>query len=329
MYPHFIGIGAQKAGTTWLDRNLECHPGIWMPPRKEIHYFDRPADFVDPPQKKNRSAFKKDRRKLSVARLREYLWTRRFRSTPRTDRWYASLFRPGRGQVAGEITPEYAILSREKVAHVHRLMPEAKILFVLRNPVERVWSHAVMDFQRKGRNAREMPAEEVLEFARRPYVEPKRDYLKTLEVWGEFYPPERIFVGFMEDINWHPRPFLKEVYGFLGVDPDFRPPAPGKKVNVKSGGSMSTAAARLIAEEYIDTLEALSDCFGGYASFWLYCAERLVEGAWREEEIPNPIAGSTLWEEWRGTLPPENRPESLFMSGSLSGLAYRSGDPGR
>ncbi|AHY45759.1 Hypothetical Protein RradSPS_0476 [Rubrobacter radiotolerans] len=52
MYPHFIGIGAQKAGTTWLDRNLECHPGIWMPPRKEIHYFDRSANFVDPPQKK-------------------------------------------------------------------------------------------------------------------------------------------------------------------------------------------------------------------------------------------------------------------------------------
>ena len=40
MYPDFIGIGAQKAGTTWLYRNLQAHPQIHMP-HKEVHYFDR------------------------------------------------------------------------------------------------------------------------------------------------------------------------------------------------------------------------------------------------------------------------------------------------
>ena len=40
MFPDFIGIGAQKAGTTWLHRNLQAHPGIWMPKEKELHYFD-------------------------------------------------------------------------------------------------------------------------------------------------------------------------------------------------------------------------------------------------------------------------------------------------
>ena len=38
--PDFIGIGAQKAGTTWLHRNLQAHPEIWMPTEKELHYFD-------------------------------------------------------------------------------------------------------------------------------------------------------------------------------------------------------------------------------------------------------------------------------------------------
>jgi hypothetical protein len=38
--PHFIGIGAQKAGTTWLYRNLQEHPEVWLPPEKELHYFD-------------------------------------------------------------------------------------------------------------------------------------------------------------------------------------------------------------------------------------------------------------------------------------------------
>jgi hypothetical protein len=40
VYPDFLCIGAQKAGTSWLYQNLQEHPGIWLPPIKEIHYFD-------------------------------------------------------------------------------------------------------------------------------------------------------------------------------------------------------------------------------------------------------------------------------------------------
>src|SRR3984957_2732032 len=40
-FPDFLCIGAQKAGTTWLHKMLGQHPGAWLPPIKEIHYFDR------------------------------------------------------------------------------------------------------------------------------------------------------------------------------------------------------------------------------------------------------------------------------------------------
>lgn len=123
MFPHFLGIGVQKSGTTWLDVMLDAHPEVWMPPRKEIRYFDRPLDFADPPNKKNRSKQKSDSRDFSREGIKEYLWTRRFKSLPRSDEWHASLFRPSEGQVSGEVTPEYAILDEEKVAHVHSLMP--------------------------------------------------------------------------------------------------------------------------------------------------------------------------------------------------------------
>jgi hypothetical protein len=39
--PGFIGIGAQKAGTTWLYKMLAQNPSIWLPPFKEVHFFDR------------------------------------------------------------------------------------------------------------------------------------------------------------------------------------------------------------------------------------------------------------------------------------------------
>ena len=38
--PDFLGIGAQKAGTTWLHENLRCHPSLYLPDEKELHYFD-------------------------------------------------------------------------------------------------------------------------------------------------------------------------------------------------------------------------------------------------------------------------------------------------
>ena len=41
MFPDFLVIGGQKCGTTWLQDNLEQHPQIWLPPTKEVHYFDR------------------------------------------------------------------------------------------------------------------------------------------------------------------------------------------------------------------------------------------------------------------------------------------------
>ncbi len=40
MFPDFLCIGAQRSGTTWLHHNLRQHPEIWMPPLKELHYFD-------------------------------------------------------------------------------------------------------------------------------------------------------------------------------------------------------------------------------------------------------------------------------------------------
>lgn len=40
MYPDFLVIGAQKAGTSWLYRNLKYHKQVWLPPVKELHYFD-------------------------------------------------------------------------------------------------------------------------------------------------------------------------------------------------------------------------------------------------------------------------------------------------
>jgi hypothetical protein len=327
--PDFIGIGAQKAGTTWLHHNLQAHPGIFVP-KKEVHYFNRkvndrsnavsrllgkrPVDEQWRQQTGHRLVLH-----AKTLSLRSLLWDLRYYLRRYDDDWYASLFRPSGGRVTGEITPAYSALGEKKVAHVHRLAPEAKIIFMMRNPIERVWSHTVMSFDKAEKGSvGSVPEKKLLRRIKRDSSRSLTDYLRTLDTWRRFYPTERIFVGFLEDVHFFPGELLRAVYGFLGVDPSFRPPAPEKKVHVRSDNSMPAGVAVELARTFGRQTGPLEERFGGYASFWRYCAERLAE------EPPNgsvvyPLWDSPLWEEWtRDSETGVARPR--FQSGPLAPL---------
>ena len=312
MFPDFVGIGAQKAGTTWLHRNLKAHPQIYMP-RKELHYFDRKIN--DRSNALSRLFGKGDldgrwRRQVrhwtvvhlvKKPSLRDLLWDLNFYMRPYNDEWYASVFEGKGEKVAGEITPAYSTLGREKVARIHELMPRTKVIFFMRNPIERVWSQIVMSFDKKEKGSAASASEEQL-LERRGLQQIGRlsNYRRTLENWGSFYPEEQIFVGFLEDIHFFPEDLLSRLYGFLGVDPYFDPSLTKKKIHSRSAGTMPTRIAVELARNYREEILLLHERFGGYASFWLYCAQRLMEDPPKEEAIAYPLYKSFLWEEWAG-----------------------------
>ena len=332
MYPDFIGIGAQKAGTTWLARNLQAHPEIHMP-RKEVHYFDRKirdkrspvARFFgkrDADVQWRRQVNKIPKQLLRNPSLKELRWNLRYYLTSYDDGWYASVFEPKNGKVSGEITPAYSVQDRERVAHVHGLMPDAKIIFMMRNPIERAWSQTVMSFDKveKG-SARSASEEELFKKIGRNSTWKLSNYLRTFENWGEFYPEERFFVGFLEDSSFLPRELLREVYSFLGVDPSFEPPLTEKKVHTRSAGTMPTKVAVHLAQNFSEEISRLSERFGGYASFWQFCAERLIEEPPEEAEITYPLSESSLWEEWaNGPGNPSGLGSRRLQSGTLSSI---------
>jgi hypothetical protein len=195
MYPDFIGIGAQKAGTTWLYHNLRNHPQIWIP-RKEVHYFDqriKDTDFSVRSKILGKSeADKKWRNQVShwtKVHLRNFSlpglwWVYKFYMRPPNDEWYASIFEPRRGRIAGEITPNYSVLGKDVIAHVHELMPEAKIIFMMRNPIERAWSQAVMYFDKIEKQPLETVSAKQFRKFRRNQSSLLTDYTRTLENWG-------------------------------------------------------------------------------------------------------------------------------------------------
>ena len=327
--PDFVGIGAQKAGTTWLGHNLQLHPDIWMPRNKELHYFDdRIRDPRNPVSRLYRRITGKGHvnrrwRRQVKGRLRSHwnrhpgqdlLWDLRYYAGAPGAGWYAALFEPGRGKVKGEITPAYSTLPIEEVAHVHEVVPEAKIIFMLRNPIERAWSQFVMRLDRSGQRDLGLTRHrKLLRNVEREGSRSRTDYLHALENWSAFYPQERIFVGFLEDIHFYPAKLLGSVYDFLDVDPSFRPPGIGKKVHARSAGRMPSGSALYLARLYAQELSRLNERFGGYASFWDYCAEKLSEGVPEEEHVPYPLWESAMWEEW--TRADAERPG--FQSGPL------------
>ncbi|TAL53856.1 MAG: hypothetical protein EPN89_01485, partial [Methylovulum sp.] len=147
-------------------------------------------------------------------------WLKRAYLLPRTDDWYISLFTPSQGQISGEATPDYALLSDKMIAHVHRLLPDAKIIYLLRHPVQRLWSQAAMSHsERFGHEGIQTISDKrLISFLKKPENLAHSRYLTNLEKWEKYYPSEQIFTGFFEDISNNPRKLLKSIFQFLGVD---------------------------------------------------------------------------------------------------------------
>lgn len=281
--PNFLGIGGQRCGSKWLYTNLRKHPGLWLPPIKELHYFDRSLAYDSPTtlasdrlrdrlfgQEEHHRRFRaRAWRALARSpwrRPRETAWKLKFFFRRPSDTWYASLFRPGRKQVRGEITPSYSILSREDVAHIHSLMPQAKIIFILRNPIQRTWSGVQMRLRRG--TLSEGAAHELL---LGPAVSPRSDYLTILSTWESAFPPDQMFVGFFDEIVESPERLLKSVYEFLGVPSgdQYIWPSIREKQNASPPRPMPAEVEFALATKYEPLIARLSDRFGGHATRWL------------------------------------------------------------
>ncbi|MGH6889592.1 MAG: sulfotransferase family protein [Rhizomicrobium sp.] len=227
-FPDFICIGAQKAGTTWLDRMLRQHPDVWLPPTKEVHYFNRVYE-----QRANVSS--KDARKIDKTRMNSVLNSVRRTLSSRqdpaeqmemigclsligapepSDETYGRIFQfAPADSVCGEMTPNYARLPGEAIRHMLELQPKVRILFILRDPIERDWSQLRMQDQRN-----ELQHLSYVERLARPALLGYSDYATTIERYRCHVPAENFLILFFDDMADRPNEFLQAACDFLGLD---------------------------------------------------------------------------------------------------------------
>jgi hypothetical protein len=196
--PNFVIIGAQKAGTTWLAAMLRQHPDVFMAPR-EIHFFDREENF-----------------RLGLG-------------------WYERHFDGASGHKAvGEKTPDYLCTNgragdghREGVQRaLHAALPDARLVAVLRNPVERALSaarHLVMaGWVSPWLRLDDLIVGRATDLAHAHGVVDCGFYARHLEAYLELFSREQILVlVYEEDVVADPEGGLRAACEFLDVDPGF------------------------------------------------------------------------------------------------------------
>lgn len=281
--PDFLCIGAQKAGTTWLHENLIQHPRIWLPPVKELHFLDHP-----PPSLAKRLWSKTSHHRLARKNLKNAI----LNATPGTAglklawqiamgrrnwEWYDRLFDGAGDHIAGEICPGYARLDHEKISEIAARFPDLKIIYLLRDPVDRAWSSVAMHYRKDGAGlVTDRRSDEVLARLRKPKSFGHCTYRQNIAAWSRHFPASQIYFGFFDRIRSEPQAYLEEILGFLGLARCFSSKNPAVPVNQGKGEQVPLELERSIATLLLPEAEHLHRRFANpYTRLWLDHASQL------------------------------------------------------
>ena len=183
MLPNFLVIGAMKAGTTSLHRYLREHPQVFMPEEKELHFF-----------------------------VAEKRWGR-------GRDWYEAQFAAAGDAIAvGEASPTYTMHPEFTGVpdRIQSLLPEARLVYAVRHPIERLRSHYLHEVE-KGRERASIGRALVTDPR---YLDTSR-YAMQLEQYLDCFSAQQMLVITAEQLRDERAATVRRVLAFLGLDPDW------------------------------------------------------------------------------------------------------------
>lgn len=204
LFPNLLYLGPQRTGSTWLHANLSRHPQIHMHHDKETFYF---STLGRPEAPRYRYEYLED----YLASFREGIGRRLLKSYHALRRC-GRLYRP---RIRGDFTASYGILDESVIAQMIRLQPDVRGIMLVRDPLDRAWSHVKKDLVR----GRENPGsdEELLAFMCSPDQLARADYRGAIARWRKHLAPGHLFAAPYAMIGEDPEQLLDEISGFLGI----------------------------------------------------------------------------------------------------------------
>lgn len=184
MLPNFIIAGAMKCGTVSLHRYLSYHPQIYMTPIHEVDFF-----------------------------VEERRWQQGLE-------WYKAHF-PVVADAIGERSTSYTKfpIFQGVPKRMHSIIPKANIIYCFRDPVDRIVSHYIHEYA-TGRENGTIEQAVYRNFPDNQYIYYSR-YYTQVEQYLAYYQTSQILLLDLKQLAEHRKETLREVFRFLGVDPEF------------------------------------------------------------------------------------------------------------
>jgi hypothetical protein len=246
-----LGVGCQKGGTAWLHRYLEaspqCDPGF----RKEYHVWDS----LDLPS----GRLARERIEKQGGQRAEFLG-----DPDRYFDYFTGLLGAGGIRLTADITPGYAALSPARFSMIRDgftargVRPVA--VYLVRDPVERIWSAARMDIRRRGEEATEDAETWISRMYERPMYADRTRYDLTMDALEETFARDQVFYGLYERL--FSAETLAPLCEFLGID--FHEPDTSRQVNASpkaEGAELPEEVRRAIARHFAPVYDSVQSRF--------------------------------------------------------------------
>ena len=274
--PKFLCVGAQKAGTTWLYAVLSQNPHVFLPRVKELlHFVEVPPGESD--QWRHRMILES-----TVAACNTYIHNERDTLRPGfaqyilsygapdrfSDAWYERIYSAApQGAMSGDITPEYMMMGRRGIERARKLLGDFKVILILRDPVERLWSQVRMIASENHLD----PITDYHEIVSRFGSKKNSDYEKHVPVWIDEIPPDRLGIFNFHALARDGAEFYDTVLDFLDLPPH---KAPRANTVVHQGASheMPPEIAKDLADRLGPQIAFMDTTFG---SEWAGAGPRL------------------------------------------------------
>jgi len=191
--PDFLGLGSQRCASSWLYQILNSHPKIIMTYKKETRYFSH---------------------KITSEKLE----------------WYSNLFKNNLKKensvlnesfILGEIDPSYAAMYYKEILQIKKIIPNLKIILIIRDPVERMISSIARGWTFSNRESEKAKNTNIFNLLRSVDSSlPSRftDYERTYKNWSSVFGVENIFVEDYEKVVKNPKGFIDDLLSFLELE---------------------------------------------------------------------------------------------------------------
>lgn len=221
--PDFLCVGAQKSGTTWLDSLFRGQKELWLPPLKELSFFNNLAfesTSAFSGKWRRTAAFDRLRMALNNNHVMDQKWFEILCHLCKDNadfNWYLEIFNKApKNRLVGEFTPEYMLLPEETISSIQRINPNLKLIFILRKPSERTESHLRM-LSSQGIALSKNCLEEL---AIAESVRYRSEYNVHLANWRKFFPREQMLILNYSSINSSSEQLKRKLSEFMEIEFD-------------------------------------------------------------------------------------------------------------